>query len=131
MSTSTQDRSVEVSRPKVLFVIEGHGDANAEFHRFASPRTADALLKRLPVQGRAAIYGEEIYFKVPVKAPAEKPRSKMELGSIGYWPMGDAICVFFGPTKPYSPVNLLGRVTSGLELFRNVKEGTLIEVRKG
>jgi len=131
MSTSTQDRSVEVSRPKVLFAIEGRGDASAEFHRFASPRTADALLKRLPVRGRAAIYGEEIYFKVPVKAPAENPRSKMEVGSIGYWPMGDAICVFFGPTKPYSPVNLLGRVTSGLELFRNMKEGTLIEVRKG
>jgi len=130
MSTSAQDRSVEVSRPKVLFVIEGRGDAAAEFYRFASPRTADALLKRLPVQGRAAIYGEEVYFKVPVKAPAENPRSTMEVGSIGYWPMGDAVCVFFGPTKPYSPVNVLGRVTGGLELFRNIKEGTLIEIRK-
>ncbi len=113
-----------------MFVIEGRGDATAEFHRFASPRTADALLKRLPVQGRAAIYGEEVYFKVPVKAPAEKPRSTMEVGSIGYWPLGDAVCVFFGPTKPYSPVNVLGRVTGGLELFRSIKEGTLIEIRK-
>ena len=130
MGISTQDRSVEVSRPKVLFAIEGLGDATAEFHRFASPRTADALLKRLPVQGRAAIYGEEVYFKVPVKAPAEKPRSTMEVGSIGYWPMGDAVCVFFGPTKPYSPVNMLGRVTGGLELFQSIKEGTLIEIRK-
>ena len=124
------DRFVEISRPKVVFAIEGHGEANAEFFRFASPRTADALLKRLPVQGRAAIYGEEVYFKVPVKAPSEKPRSTIEVGCIGYWPMGDAICVFFGPTKPYSPVNLLGRITTGLELFRKVKEGTLIEVRK-
>jgi uncharacterized protein len=130
MGTVAQDRSDEVSRPKVLFLIEGRGEATAEFHRFASPRTADALLKRLPVQGRAAIYGEEVYFKVPVKAPAEKPRSTMEVGSIGYWPMGDAVCVFFGPTKPYSPVNVLGRVTGGLELFRSIKEGTLIEIRK-
>ena len=126
----TDDCSVEVSRPKVLFKIEGHGDANAELYRFASPRTADAILKKLPVQGRAAIYGDEVYFKVPVKAPAEKPRSTIEVGCIGYWPLGDAICVFFGPTKPYSPVNLLGRITTGLELFRDVKEGTLIEVRK-
>ena len=124
------DYTVDVSRPKVLFAIEGHGIANGEFHRFAAPRTADALLKRLPVQGRAAIYGQEVYFKVPVKAPAEKPRPSLEVGSIGYWPMGDAICVFFGPTKPYSPVNLLGRITSGLELFSQVKEGTLIEVRR-
>ena len=124
------DRFAEISRPKVVFAIEGIGEANAEFFRFASPRTADALLKRLPVQGRAAIYGEEVYFKVPVKAPAEKPRSTIEVGCIGYWPMGDAICVFFGPTKPYSPVNLLGKITTGLELFRTVKDGTLIEVRK-
>jgi len=126
----TLDRSVEVSRPKVLFALEGLGVADAEFYRFASPRTADALLKRLPVQGRAAIYGEEVYFKVPVKAPAENPRPIIEVGCIGYWPMGDAVCVFFGPTKPYSPVNLLGRITTGLELFRKVKEGTLVEIRK-
>ncbi len=121
---------VEVSRPRVVFSIEGVGVAEAEFFRFAAPRTADTLLKRLPIQGRAALWGEEVYFKVPVKAPSENPRSSLEVGSIGYWPMGDAICVFFGPTKPYSPVNLLGKIRSGLELFRSVKEGTLIEVRR-
>lgn len=120
-----------ISRPRVVFSIDGVGDAKGEFHRFASPRTADALLKRLPVQGRAARYGEEIYFQVPVKAPGENPRSNVEVGAIAYWPMGDAVCVFYGPTKPYSPVNLLGRITEGLELFRKVKEGTIITIRKG
>ncbi len=120
----------DISRPKVMFSIEGVGDAMGEFHRFASPRTADLILKRLPVEGRAALYGEEVYFQIPVKAPAESARSSLEVGSVGYWPMGDAICVFFGPTKPYSPVNPLGKILSGLDLFRNVKSGTLIRVRK-
>lgn len=127
MSSNLQS---EVSRPKVAFVIEGVGEAGGELHRFASPRTADAILKRLPVQGRAALYGEEVYFQVPVKAPAENPRSKVEVGTIAYWPAGDAVCVFFGPTKPYSPVNILGRITIGLELFRTLKPGTVITVRK-
>ena len=122
--------AVEISRPKVLFSIEGIGDAMGEFHRFASPRTADSILKRLPVQGRAALYGEEVYFQISVKAPAESSRSSVEVGSVGYWPMGDAICVFFGPTKPYSPVNPLGKILSGLDLFRSVKSGTLIQVKK-
>ena len=113
-----------------MFSIEGVGVAHGELFRFASPRTADAIIKRLPVQGRAALWGEEVYFKIPVKAPGENPRSVVEVSSIGYWPMGDAVCVFFGPTKPYSPVNLLGKITSGLELFRGVKEGTMIEIRK-
>ena len=121
----------EVSRPRIIFDIEGIGESKGEFHRFASPRTADALLKNLPVGGRAVRYGEEIYFQVPVKAPAENPRTTLPVGSIGYWPMGDAVCVFYGPTKPYSPVNMLGRVREGLDLFRGLKQGTIITVRKG
>jgi hypothetical protein len=120
----------DVSRPKVTFSIEKIGEAKGEFHRFASPRTADALLKRLPAQGRAVIYGEELYFQVGVRAPAENPKASVEIGTIGYWPVGDAVCIFFGPTKPYSPVNMLGRITEGLELFRTAKQGTLIEIRK-
>jgi len=122
----------EVSRPKVVFSIEGLGDAQGEFFRFAAPRTSDALLRNLPLNGRAVRYGDgEVYFQVPVKAPGEKPRTKMEVGSIGYWPQGDAVCVFYGPTRPYGPVNLLGRITSGLELFKQLKDGTSITIRKG
>ena len=121
----------EVSRPRVIFSIERVGDAKGEFLRFASPRTADAILRLLPIGGRVVRYGEEIYFQIPVKAPSENPRTSLEVGSIGWWPMGNAVCVFYGPTRPYSPVNRLGKITEGLDLFRNVKEGTVITIRKG
>lgn len=121
----------EVSRPKVIFSIEGVGDAVGEFHRFASPRTADALLRNLPIGGRIVRYGEEVYFQIPIKAPSENPKSTVDVGSIAYWPMGVAVCIFYGPTKPYSPVNKLGRITEGLDLFRKVKEGTIVTIRKG
>jgi uncharacterized protein len=123
--------SHEVSRPKVVFSIEGDGEALGEFHRFASPRTADAILRNLPIGGRIVRYGEEVYFQIPVKAPSESPRSSVEVGTIAYWPMGDAVCIFYGPTKPYSPVNKLGRITEKLDLFRDVKEGTIVTIRKG
>jgi uncharacterized protein len=55
----------------------------------------------------------------------------VEVGTIAYWPMGDAVCVFYGPTKPYGPVNKLGRITEKLDLFRDVKEGTIVTIRKG
>jgi uncharacterized protein len=123
--------SNEVSRPKVVFSIEGGGEALGEFHRFASPRTADAILRNLPIGGRIVRYGEEVYFQIPVKAPSERSRSSVEVGTIAYWPMGDAVCIFYGPTKPYSPVNKLGRITEKLDLFRDVKEGTIVTIRKG
>jgi uncharacterized protein len=121
----------EVSRPKVIFSIEGVGNALGEFHRFASPRTTDALLRNLPIGGRVVRYGEEVYFQVPVKASSESPKSTVDVGSIAYWPMGVAVCVFYGPTKPYSPVNKIGRITEGLDLFRTVKEGTIVTILKG
>src|SRR5438128_9173713 len=114
----------EVSRPKVIFSVEGVGDAIGEFHRFASPRTADALLRNLPVGGRVVRHGEEVYFQVSVKAPSENPKSTLDIGSIAYWPMGVAVCVFYAPTSPDTPVNQRARITAGLDLFRTVKEGT-------
>ncbi|HJX23096.1 MAG TPA: cyclophilin-like fold protein [Candidatus Bathyarchaeia archaeon] len=122
--------SSDIARTKVKFVIEGRGEAEGEFISFLSPRTADALIRKMPIEGRAAIWKEEVYFETPAKLGSEKPRGKVEVGDIAYWPMGSAICIFYGPSQPYSPVNILGRVTNGLELFRFVKSGTKITVTK-
>src|SRR5437879_13839961 len=110
----------EVSRPKILLEIERIGVAEGEFHRFASPRTVDAVLRALPVGGRAAIWGEEVYFQVSVQAAGESPRNKLEVGSIAYWPMGSAGCVFCGSRKPYSPVHRMSRGKANLTFLIRV-----------
>ncbi len=56
------------------------------------------------------------------------PKDKVEKGAIAFWPMGSAICVFYGESQPYSPVNILGKITKNLELFKQVKSGTKIRV---
>jgi len=120
----------DVSRYKILLIAEGYGEAEAELIRFHSPVTVDNLAKALPFEGRAAKWKEEIYFETPVKLGSEKAKPKVDVGSLAYWPMGSALCIFYGPTDPYSPVNIVGRVVSNLELFRSVKSGTKIRVAK-
>ena len=61
----------------------------------------------------------------------ENPRNTIEVGGIAYWPMGNAVCVFYGPTKPYSAVNKLGKILDNLDLFEKVREGTSVTIRKG
>lgn len=117
-----------ISRIKIKFIIEGLGEAEGELVRFLAPRTIDMITRKLPVEGRAAMWKEEVYFEIPVKMGEEKAKSKVENGTIAFWPMGSAICIFFGESQPYSPVNILGRVTRNLELFRQVKSGTRIKV---
>jgi hypothetical protein len=118
----------DISRVKVRFMLEGAGEAEGEFVRFLAPRTVDTIVRKLPVEGRAALWKEEVYFEIPVKIGEEKAKPTVESGAIAFWPMGSALCVFFGDSQPYSPVNILGKITKNLELFKQVKSGATIKV---
>jgi hypothetical protein len=123
------DEKGEISRIKVKFIIEGLGEAEGELVRFLAPRTIDMIVRKLPMEGRAALWKEEIYFEIPIKMGEEKAKPNVELGTIAFWPMGSAICIFYGESQPYSPVNILGKVTNNLELFKQVRSGTKIRVQ--
>jgi hypothetical protein len=94
--------------------------------------TAVKVWEALPIEGRGSRWGDEIYFEIPVAAGQEADaREDVEVGELGYWPVGNAFCIFFGPTpvsnssqpRAYSPVNILGRVKGDATLFRQVKSG--------
>jgi len=114
----------------VRFAVEGLGEAEGELIRYLSPKTVDAIVRKLPFEGRAAIWKEEVYFEIPVRMGEEKAKSTVEKGTIAFWPMGSALCIFYGDSQPYSPVNIIGKVTKNLELFNKVKSGSIIKVEK-
>jgi hypothetical protein len=118
----------DVSRVKIKFVMEGVGEVEGELVRFLAPRTVDTIVRKLPVEGRAALWKEEVYFEIPVKMGEEKAKATVETGTIAFWPMGSALCIFYGQSQPYSPVSILGKITENLELFKQVKSGTTIKV---
>jgi hypothetical protein len=120
----------EISRIKVKFIIEGLGEAEGELVRFLAPRTVDTVVRKLPIEGRAALWKEEVYFETPIKMGEEKAKGTVEKGTIAFWPMGSAICIFYGESQPYSPVSILGEITKNLELFSRTKSGTKIRVEK-
>jgi hypothetical protein len=122
------EEKTEISRVKVKFVIEGLGETEGELVRFLAPRTIDMIVRKLPIEGRAALWKEEVYFETPIKMGEEKAKGTVEVGTIAFWPMGSAICIFYGPSQPYSPVNILGKITGNLELFKQIKSGTKIRV---
>ncbi|HXX86973.1 MAG TPA: cyclophilin-like fold protein [Candidatus Acidoferrum sp.] len=118
----------DISRTKIKFVIEGVGEAEGELVRFLAPRTIDMILRKLPIEGRAALWKEEVYFETTIKMGEEKAKGNVENGTIAFWPMGSAVCIFYGTSQPYSPVNILGKVTSNLDVFKQVKSGTKIRI---
>jgi hypothetical protein len=102
--------------------------------------TADAVWDALPITARANTWGDEIYFGIPVDLEeAEDARETVDMGSLGYWPTGNAFCIFFGPTpasrgdeiRPASAVNVFGRVDGDATVFKQVAGGAEIVIEEG
>jgi len=102
-------------------------------------KTAQMIWEALPIEAKANVWGEEIYFSIPLKTGQEKgAREVVSLGELGYWPPGHAFCIFFGPTpasrgdeiRAASAVNIVGKVLSDPKVFVKVKDGAKIVLEK-
>ncbi len=101
--------------------------------------TAIRIYNMLPLSGIANIWGDEVYFTIPLHMDqASDARQEVGIGDLGFWPVGDAFCIFFGPTpvstsnipKAYSPVNVFGHILGDAREFRKVNDGDEIIVTK-
>ena len=119
-----------------IVLISGNISLQAELN---DGPTAQKIWQALPIEGRANTWGDEVYFEIHVSAePEPDARAQVEVGELGYWPMGSAFCIFFGPTpvstderpRAYSPVNILGRVLGDAKLFKVVKNGDAIGIER-
>ena len=81
--------------------------------------TAQLIAGALPITGRVQTWGDEIYFPIPVSASNDETAAEVvEKGTIAYWPPGNALCLFWGPTpassgdeiRPASAVNVCGMI---------------------
>jgi hypothetical protein len=101
--------------------------------------TATAVWDALPLEGRARLWGDEVYFDVDLRLPLEeKASSEVGVGAIAYWPEGPAIALFFGRTPlsrgdapvAASPVNVFGRITGDASRLARVKEGARVRLTR-
>lgn len=101
-------------------------------------RTAQAIWEALPLKGFANLWGDEIYFSIPLILPPESGKEFVNIGDLGYWPQGNAFCIFFGPTpiskegkiQPASAVNVFGKVVGDTTIFKQVASGTKIIIEQ-
>jgi uncharacterized protein len=99
--------------------------------------TGRRVAAALPLETSFNTWGDEIYFSIPVTSPLdETAKEEVELGDLGYWPSGNAFCIFFGPTPisrggkivPASAVNIIGRVLGDAVRFKQVLNERLIRL---
>jgi len=102
-------------------------------------KTAQLIWEALPIEAKTNLWGEEIYFTIPVKTGVERgAKEVVSAGELGYWPTGHAFCIFFGPTpasrgdeiRAASAVNVIGKVLSDPKVFQKAKDGAKITLEK-
>ncbi len=100
-----------------------------------SPKTVD----NLPIEIKINRWGDELYTdKTPIVAEEENAQSIVNLLDVAYWPEGNALCLFYGPTPisespdkilPYSPVNIVGKIISEEDILYQIKEGSKVVIK--
>ena len=119
-------------------ITVGETDVNATLN---DTDTAAGVLDILPVTASFNLWGDEIYFSIPLAMEeAEDAREIVAVGDIAYWPQGQALCIFLGKTpvsrgnepRAISPVNVAGRVEAeGVPVLLNaVRQQNSITIRR-
>ena len=101
-------------------------------------KTAEAIWQALPFNSKVNTWGDEIYFRIPVKMELEAGQEIVDFGDLGYWPPGSAFCIFFGPTpasnkneiRAASAVDIFGKVLDDAKVFKDIKDGEQIVVER-
>jgi uncharacterized protein len=104
-----------------------------------SPKTVKAILDNLPIEIKINRWGDELYTdKTPIVAEEENAQSIVNLLEVAYWPEGNALCLFYGPTPiskspdeilPYSPVNVVGKIISEEDILYQIKDGSKVVIK--
>lgn len=99
-----------------------------------SPKTFQAILENLPIQVKINKWGDELYTdKTQIVEKEEDGKRQVNVFDVAYWPEGNSLCLFYGPTPisqegkilAYSPVNIVGRIIP----LNNDKENVLEKIK--
>ena len=119
--------------PRAIRIMAGAVTLDAELN---DSKSAAAIAAALPIEAKAQTWGDEIYFDIGLTLAGESPQEVVALGDLGYWPPGQAFCIFFGPTpmsrgdeiRPASAVNVVGRVMGDAQAFKRVRAGSGVRI---
>jgi len=122
--------------PQKIRILVGQRNLEAQLYDTAC---AKAIFAKLPIEAKPNEWGDEFYFEIPVKMSLDKTATlNVKAGDIGYWPPGNALAIFFGPTPassgsdpvPASEVNVVGKISGDAGILRGAKGKGVIRIYK-
>jgi hypothetical protein len=122
--------SDSLSKIPIRITLIDRGEASGYLNRLTAPLTVEEITNMLPLNTRTSPAMGFVSIIVDIKRGVEKPVDQVKAGTIGYWPRGDAITIYPKDMRPYGPVNRIGVVEDGLELFKGLRSGSRIIIER-
>jgi uncharacterized protein len=102
--------------------------------------TAQAIWDALPLDARGNRWGDELYCSMPVVLEDEAGAQEVvAIGDVAYWPPGQAVCIFWGPTpassgpepRAASPVTVFARIEEPVAArFGEARSGAIVRLER-
>lgn len=117
-----------VSRIDCVASFIAGGRAKVSLYRHFSPLSINAIMRILPVDSRVNIQPGMRCLFTPLKVGVEKPRMSFLRGDVALLASGGLICIFVQEVRSNRPLNPLGKVDEGIELFEGMRQGDTIRL---
>ena len=109
--------------------VGSEGEATLGLYRHLAPLTVNAIVRSLPLESRANVQPKTmVCLFTSVRVGVEKPRVKFARGDLAFLPSGALICIFAREVQSDKPLNPLGRVEEGEDVFDRVRSGDVIRL---
>ena len=100
--------------------------------------TAELIWNALPIEASGSTWGDEIYFRTSIEDQERDSQEVVDMGDVAFWPPGQALCLFFGPTpmsrgdeiRPASAVNVVGKIEGDPTVLKSVPSGSRVLVEQ-
>ena len=122
--------SDSLSKIPIRVTVVDRGEARGVLNRLTAPLTVEDIMKRLPMNTRTSPAAGFVNIIIGIRRGAEKPVTKVVAGTIGYWPRGDALCIYTSDSATLGPVNRVGEIREGLELFQGLRSGSRVIIER-
>lgn len=127
MSSEAQSAG-SVSKIECEVTVGGRGTAKVSFFRHLAPLTVNSVVRTLPFDSRVTLQPVMVSLFTQLRVGVEKPRAQFSRGDVAFLPSGGLICVFLGTAKSDRPLNPIGKVESGIELFDAIRPGDVVRI---
>ncbi len=114
------------------FVFEEDFIVKAIFDRVKGPLIIEDIKVKLPYNSKAAFLRGEMKILLGISKGNLKPVKSVKRGDIAYMPLGDSLCIYVQDMNTFSPVNVIGYVSSDERTIDNistVRRGSSVTIR--